>query len=305
MKLFSHLCPNDYPFLIPQSFFNVFEGENIAISENPYLLSSLGLAIPSLKNRVLFSLNDPLPHSFILKTFHSSKVVEACDPSPRGDAQYLVTNVENIAEVFHEKKYLAIKTADCLPVVFCFRKSNVFAGAVCHAGWRGFSAQILQSTVELLIQKVALFNINRFEFLASLQMFIGPAIFGVSYECGLDVQKALSQHRDVTFSNYHCEDKLYKSLFDCCSDLTKDSSLLPYLLNQKRKIEVADNVKVYPDLQLLAALEAVVIGLNQKNISILRENTYGHPTLFSFRQATHRDIPKVTHQWTHLCFIDD
>jgi hypothetical protein len=70
MKLFSHLCPNDYPFLIPQSFFNVFEVENIAISENPYLLSSLGLAIPSLKNRVLFSLKDPLPHSFILKTFY-------------------------------------------------------------------------------------------------------------------------------------------------------------------------------------------------------------------------------------------
>jgi len=305
MKLFSYLSTNEHPFLIPQCFLNTFDVENISISENPYLISSLGLALPSVKNRVLFSLKDPLPQSFILKTSHSNKVVEACDPSPSGDAQYLVGNVTKNAELFQEKKYLAIKTADCLPVVFCFRKLNMFAAAICHAGWRGFSTQILQNTVETLIQKVASFNINRLEFLASLNMFIGPAIFGVSYECGLDVQKALNQHRDVTFSKYHCEDKHYKSVFDCCSDLSKETLLASYLLNQKRKIEVADNVKVYPDLQLLAALEAVVIGINQKNISILRENTYGHPTLFSFRQATHRNIPKVTHQWTHLCFIDD
>lgn len=58
----------------------------------------------------------------------------------------------------------------------------------------------------------------------------------------------------------------------------------------------------FSDLQLLAALECVVSGVKQGNIEILRENTYSHPALFSFREATHTKSDKSLRQWTHLRF---
>lgn len=94
--------------------------------------------------------------------FHSSIMLESvCDsPPPKCDAIYT-----------DKKKYaLAIKTADCVPVMVK-HKNRVFA---LHAGWRG------------LCQKI-LFNLNKFKIDDTSLAFIGPHISCDSYEVGEEV----------------------------------------------------------------------------------------------------------------------
>jgi len=74
----------------------------------------------------------------------------------------------------------AVLTADCLPVLFCNRAGTHVAAA--HAGWRGLSAGVLESTVGwLAADGVAP---------ASLLAWLGPAIGPASYEVGTDVRDA-------------------------------------------------------------------------------------------------------------------
>ena len=47
----------------------------------------------------------------------------------------------------------AVRTADCLPVLFCALDGSEIAAA--HAGWRGLAAGILEHTVEALRSDLA------------------------------------------------------------------------------------------------------------------------------------------------------
>ena len=72
---------------------------------------------------------------------------------------------------------LAILTADCLPILLCADDGSEI-GAI-HAGWRGLSAGIVESTIARL-------RTPRSKLLA----WMGPAIGGVSYEVGGEVRYA-------------------------------------------------------------------------------------------------------------------
>lgn len=70
-----------------------------------------------------------------------------------------------------------IMTADCLPVLFCDAAGTKVAAA--HAGWRGLSAGVLESTVKALKTDPV-----------ELMAWLGPAIGPRAYEVGEEVRRA-------------------------------------------------------------------------------------------------------------------
>ena len=71
----------------------------------------------------------------------------------------------------------AVRTADCLPVLFCARNGGEIAAA--HAGWRGLVAGVLENTVAALETDPA-----------DLLAWIGPAITQANFEVGGEVRDA-------------------------------------------------------------------------------------------------------------------
>ena len=80
---------------------------------------------------------------------------------------------------------LAVKTADCLPVLFSANGAKAFAMAI-HAGWRGFCAGILAEG----LRQAALNGIAS----ENMSVIIGPAISGQRFEVGPEVLAALMDH---------------------------------------------------------------------------------------------------------------
>jgi polyphenol oxidase len=133
---------------------------------------------------------------------------------------------------------LGIYTADCLAV--CFAWGDV--GMIVHAGWKGLAAGILDKAFH-------------FFDLPPDRILIGPAIFGDSYECGLEVGTALQQAG--------------------CGN-----------------IPVTEN-KCFPDLQILASQLFLKWGIKPQKISVARANTYTNPLLCSYRRACHLGEPNL------------
>lgn len=72
---------------------------------------------------------------------------------------------------------LAIRVADCLPVFLTDASGSVIGAA--HAGWRGLSLGVLESTIAALDVEPA-----------SLRAWLGPAIGPEGFEVGADVVEA-------------------------------------------------------------------------------------------------------------------
>lgn len=72
---------------------------------------------------------------------------------------------------------LAVRAADCLPVLFTDRSGSVVAAA--HAGWRGLAAGVLEATLDAMA-------VAPHEIVA----WIGPAIGPRAFEVGRDVLDA-------------------------------------------------------------------------------------------------------------------
>jgi YfiH family protein len=113
-----------------------------------------------------------------LNQAHGAQV--ATLPGPPG-----VAPVADAAVTRERGVVCAILTADCLPVVFADRAGT--AVGVAHAGWRGLSAGILESTV------AALGRIGARP--GDLCAWLGPAIGPAAFEVGADVHAAFC-HRD-------------------------------------------------------------------------------------------------------------
>jgi YfiH family protein len=71
----------------------------------------------------------------------------------------------------------AVRTADCVPVLFCARDGSEVAAA--HAGWRGLVAGVLENTVAALETAPA-----------QLLAWLGPAISQPNFEVGEEVREA-------------------------------------------------------------------------------------------------------------------
>jgi YfiH family protein len=75
----------------------------------------------------------------------------------------------------------AVRTADCLPVLFCSQDGNEIAAA--HAGWRGLAAGVLENTIAAMSVAPA-----------RLMAWLGPAISQKNFEVGSEVRDAFIAH---------------------------------------------------------------------------------------------------------------
>lgn len=107
-----------------------------------------------------------------LRQVHGTCVaIEPGHDEPQADAS--VTRTPRVV--------LAIKTADCLPVLFCAGDGSEIAAA--HAGWRGLSAGVLEETLDAMQTPRA-----------NILAWLGPAIAAPSYEVGDEVREAFLAH---------------------------------------------------------------------------------------------------------------
>ena len=96
------------------------------------------------------------------------------DP-PTGDA--LVTRISGTA--------VAIKAADCVPVLLADPVSGAVAGA--HAGWRGTLVRVVEAAARRLAAEAGAPT-------SRLKAVIGPAIRACCFEVGPEVVSAFSEH---------------------------------------------------------------------------------------------------------------
>lgn len=83
---------------------------------------------------------------------------------------------------------VAVKTADCLPILFSATGPLPFAMAI-HAGWRGFCAGIIEEGLNQATKN----GISP----ADLSVVIGPAISAHHFEIGPEVLAALVTHSGI------------------------------------------------------------------------------------------------------------
>ncbi len=158
------------------------------------------------KNRgMIFSLAPSTPR--FPKQVHGTKVLNYAevDEDTPGDAVY----------TSNPKQPCGILVADCLPVIIASEEGNEIA--VAHAGWRGLSAGILETTL-------AKFKTTP----ERLDVFIGPGIGPNHFEVGDDV-----------FAQFTKDDSRYESAFTKISaeKWLANLSLLAELRLRKLKVE--------------------------------------------------------------------
>lgn len=110
-----------------------------------------------------------------LEQVHGTRVVvvdgaHRASDTPRADGA--VTRTANVV--------LAIRAADCMPVLFCDRAGTAVGAA--HAGWRGLAAGVLENTLAALDRDPG-------EVLA----WLGPAIGRDAFEVGPEVRDAFTR----------------------------------------------------------------------------------------------------------------
>ena len=104
------------------------------------------------------------------RQIHSNRVLIAREPGVVGEGDALISNCPGLS--------LAIRTADCLPILIADSRNR--ASAAVHAGWRGAVADIISNTLEALRHEFA----TRTE---DLRVAVGPGIGACCFEVGPEV----------------------------------------------------------------------------------------------------------------------
>jgi len=111
-------------------------------------------------------------HSADVRVIHNYQEAQP-KPGVLGDDQYCDALVSNAAKIL-----LAVKTADCVPVLIGDPKTGAFAAV--HAGWRGTSSSIVMRAIDQLQSEYRTLPEN-------LRTAIGPAANRCCYEVGSEV----------------------------------------------------------------------------------------------------------------------
>ena len=142
-------------------------------------------------------------------------------------------------------KTVAVRTADCLPVLFADRKGTMVMAV--HAGWRGLCAGILSRAVNLFQNE----GIRTSDIIAA----IGPAISRERYEVGPEVITAF----------YDSPIKLPEAAASLCVAKGKGD-------------------RWYLDLQTGAMANLLIKGLGPEQINLLQICTLSDERYFSYRR---------------------
>ncbi|MDP1723234.1 MAG: peptidoglycan editing factor PgeF [Alphaproteobacteria bacterium] len=210
-----------HPFLTQPNIQHGFFTRKGGISTGPF--ASLNITYSSgddpihiveNRKRALEHLGLNPQHLIINRQIHSNRAIYVHKPFTNRDeeahADGLVTDQPNLA--------LAVVGADCPPVLFADHKQGIIGAA--HAGWKGALSGILESTIDLMIEKGAkLENINA---------IIGPAIDQDSYEISLPFFNefhTINPNYDHFFKKAAKENHFYFNLKGFCAERLKQKGL--------------------------------------------------------------------------------
>jgi YfiH family protein len=117
-----------------------------------------------------------------LDQVHGTRVVTIDDPSAAASSAGVQADG---AVTRRHGTVLAIRTADCLPVLLCDRAGEVIGAA--HAGWRGLAAGVLENAIAAMGAAPA-----------RIVAWLGPAIGRTAFEVGGEVREAfIAADRDA------------------------------------------------------------------------------------------------------------
>ena len=172
-------------FMLTKEYFdkhsNEFNG-NSSIEE--FVISTLGVPIVWMDQ----------VHGTKIELIHENSVniIEACDG--------LYTEKENIA--------LAIKTADCLPLILCSKEGKELTAL--HVGWRGLHGGIVENAI--LNFKCATQN---------LVAWLAPCISSTNYEVGRDVYSLFKDSDSESISSFKTSNNKDKWIFSLKQECTR------------------------------------------------------------------------------------
>lgn len=214
---YSNVEAFQHPFLIHPTIQHGFFTRKGGVSIGPF--ASLNISYSSgddpvniLENRKRaidhLGLN---PNNLIInKQIHSNIAVYVHKPyegrEEEVNADGLVTDQPNLV--------LGIMGADCPPVLFADYEHGIIGAA--HAGWKGALSGILESTIDLMVEKGAK--------LENIKAVIGPAINQNSYEVSQPFVAGFlekNQNYDVFFKKGNKENHFYFNVKDFCAHRLK------------------------------------------------------------------------------------
>ncbi|AZL15533.1 peptidoglycan editing factor PgeF [Rickettsiales endosymbiont of Stachyamoeba lipophora] len=161
------------------------------------------------KNRLFLAniLNSDLEHINFLQQVHSNIAVELTRPQQLIQADAHVTGKEEF--------YLAIQTADCMPILLYSSKLKKIAAI--HAGWKGAKTNIITNTLQYFTEDKE-----------GTIAIIGPHIYQQSYEVGEEFMKNFLED-DKTYVKYFA--KLSAQYHFDLTSFVKDSLLKNNITN--------------------------------------------------------------------------
>jgi YfiH family protein len=158
-------------------------------------------------------------HIYRVQQIHSNKIIEVTfsNVSNIEEGDGLITDDKNIV--------LAIKTADCVPIIFADKKDGLIG--ISHQGWKGTYARLAQKMIQKFIERGS----SKKDILVA----IGPSIGQCCYEV-----------QDDVFSKFKQEFPLYK---DIGSQVENKKSINLIKCNYLQLLEVGiakENIEFFP-----------------------------------------------------------
>jgi YfiH family protein len=218
----------------------------------------------------LSSLAPHFPAISVLKQVHGDKLIKT-EAKTQSVAQLAVHAgvasaespqlPEADAHWCDEKKIsIAIKTADCLPVIVCSPQTGIALGI--HAGWRGVQQKIVSKCISML-------NLQNDP---KLGIFIGPHIQLKSFEVDRDVAIDLLRAHNIAYFQ---------------GDITSSVPQFTVFMKDRKASDVVfeKNGKFYVNLSALVSWELLRLYIPPQQIYISDKDTKTDGNYFSYRRG--------------------
>jgi YfiH family protein len=208
--------------------------------------------------------SDPKIPLVALRQFHSNRIVRAV----RADAARSRPHKADGQITDEPGLFLAIQTADCIPVLVADRKRRVVAAF--HAGWRGTVKRIVESGVGTM--QLA-FGSQPEDLIAAIGPGIGLCCYAVGEEVLSEFESQFSYARE-----------LFKEVFD--SDPVRKKYPMLFL-TQRAPGHSPIGPSLHVDLVEANRRQLLSAGLKPESIQVIGGCTQCHTDLFFSHRASH------------------